>query len=522
MPDYRISSRYNSLWHPLYFLNIYRIFISCIYTSFYFFNFDLPPFASLSPKLFQLVSLAYLLFSILLLFSINKQWPSYKIQTKLQILIDILVVLLLMHASGGVSSGVGLLMIIPVVAGGFFFLKLLSYFFAALASILILLDQLYLHFHYGLTLDFPQAGILGMILFISALTSNYLIDKLKDSENLAQQRGEDLISMENLASFVMQRLKNPIMVINENEKIQLRNDAAIKICHVLNRSKQDKLSDFSKRLSNLYMEWKNNPQAQFQSFKLEGSEIEVLPHFSRLTKSDDSNSIVVLEDLSELKQQSLQQKLASLGRLSASIAHEIRNPLAAITHASELLAESTELNQQEKRLTEIIDKQSQRLNKIIDTVLNLSRKQSTSPQKIELNDWLNNFKNEHLHYMDSSIQWELKTESSIQIYFDPHHLQQILNNLIQNAIKHCDKDNSEIVIRSYQNSDIYIDVINNGEGITDENKNNLFEPFFTTHASGTGLGLYMARELANMNQAKLNYLPLENNYSCFQLKIMNK
>jgi two-component system sensor histidine kinase PilS (NtrC family) len=294
------------------------------------------------------------------------------------------------------------------------------------------------------------------------------------------------------------------------------------------------LKDFSGALFLLFNKWIKNNKINGESFFLENSSIEMLAQFSLLQKKNSSDTIILLEDVSKLTQQAQQQKLASLGRLTASIAHEIRNPLAAICHAGELLSESEVIDVADKRLTEIIDQQSKRLNKIIDTVLNLSRRHQINIEKIKLTEWIKRFLEDQIHFPADQIS--LIVEDDYIISFDPQHLQQILANLIQNALRHSLViDNSEldsreldkaylnnhklimpVTIKIYQEATIRIDILNYGEKITAEDEEHLFEPFFTTQTSGTGLGLYMAKELADSNFSRLNYIPL-GSQTCFRL-----
>jgi len=511
-------------WRLLYLLNIYRILLSAFFSSLFYFKLELSPFGDLETKLFHVVSLIYFSFSFFSNFTISKQWPSFLIQTHLHLIIDIVAILLLTHASGGVNSGVGLLLMIPIAAGSIFQFPLMSYFYAAIASILILFNQFYILLSFNLYPSYPQAGILGGILFFTALITNYLVRKLQDTQALANQIGDDLANMENLAVFIMQRLQFPVMVVNNLGKISLQNEAAAKLAKHLKKKKINQLTDFSPTLSMLFHKWLKNKDISNNSFFLENSSIEMLPQFSLLQKNHSRDIIIFLEDVSKLTQQAQQQKLVSLGRLTASIAHEIRNPLAAISHAGELLSESENINEGDKRLTQIIDQQSHRLNEIINTVLNLSRRNQINTEQFKLNDWLKSFLSSQIHFPKKAISLEI--ESNFKVSFDKQHLHQILTNLIDNALRHNskhiqsetgEKKNMPVIIKVYNENFTFLDVINYGDKISVEDAKHLFEPFFTTESTGTGLGLFMARELADSNHASLSYIPLEDK-TCFRME----
>jgi two-component system, NtrC family, sensor histidine kinase PilS len=510
-------------WRLLYFLNIYRILLSAFFSSLFYFKLELEPFGNQQTQMFHIVSLIYFSFSLFSNFTINKQWPSFLMQAHVHLVTDIMAILLLTHASGGVSSGVGLLLMIPIAAGSIFQFRMISYFYAAMASILLLFDQFYLLWSSSINPSYPQAGILGGILFFTALITNYLARKLQDTEDLASQIGDDLVGMENLATFVMQRLQVPVMVVNNMGKINLKNEATTNLAHHLKKKRINQLTDFSPTLALLFQKWLKTSKNNNKSFFLENSSMEMMPQFALLQQKHSKDVIIFLEDVSKLTQQAQQQKLASLGRLTASIAHEIRNPLAAISHAGELLSESTNIDESDKRLTQIIDQQSRRLNEIIDTVLNLSRRKQINTEQIKLEDWLKNFLADQIHFPAESIS--LQIEENFEVLFDKQHLQQILVNLLQNALRHklphdqnIDKENQTfpVLLRVYKATTIFLDVINSGEKITTEDEKHLFEPFFTTQTSGTGLGLFMAKELAESNHASLDYIPLEDK-TCFRI-----
>jgi two-component system sensor histidine kinase PilS (NtrC family) len=215
-------------------------------------------------------------------------------------------------------------------------------------------------------------------------------------------------------------------------------------------------------------------------------------------------------------------KLASLGRLTASIAHEIRNPLGAISHASQLFDESPDLNPADKRLTEIIKTNTARVNQVIENVLQLSRRDPGSPQQIKLKSWLKKVIDDlikHQGFKQTEILLQIEPGNTV-IVADPEQLRQLVANLCNNAREHGPQDDLKLQIIGgiFQEFDHpVVDVIDNGPGITPKVAKQIFEPFFTTRNTGTGLGLYIAKELSETNHIRLEYIPGPTSGSCFRL-----
>jgi two-component system sensor histidine kinase PilS (NtrC family) len=238
--------------------------------------------------------------------------------------------------------------------------------------------------------------------------------------------------------------------------------------------------------------------------------------------------LIYLEDSSVMAQQAQQMKLASLGRLAAGVAHEIRNPLGAISHAGQLLSESPQLEGPDKRLTEIIQTQSRRMNRIIENVLQLSRRAHSNPQHIRLQSWLEHFASEFAqerHVDAHSIAVDINPPD-MEIHVDPTQLQQVLTNLCDNGVRHSADHPGlpKVELRggvTRESGGPFLDVIDHGSGIPPENAEHIFEPFFTTETTGTGLGLYIARELCEINRARLSYLPVPTGGSCFRINFSN-
>ncbi|MCW8930174.1 MAG: ATP-binding protein [Gammaproteobacteria bacterium] len=515
-------SQEQKAWRPLHFLNLYRLLISGIFVALIFSNLQVKPFGATQPELFQIVSFAYLIASILIGITIRWRWPILAFQTHAHIILDFCAIILIMHASGGVKSGVGLLLLLPVASISILSFGRSSVFYAAVVTLILLIDQSYLKLSIDIPPSYTQTGLLGGVLFLTAILTNYLVNKTEESVEIASQREIDLANMEQLTQFIMQRMQTAVIVVDYLGNIQLVNDTAINLLKLKGTlEKQTNLYEFSLELGELFQSWRNAPDTQIQNIKHDNDSTDLNIKFASLGSKKNSGTVIFIEDNAELTQQAQQLKLASLGRLTASIAHELRNPLAAIRHAGELLNESPSLEETDKRLTEIIDKQSIRVNEIIGTVLDLSRRQKAEQENVNLSQWIPEFLSEYIQLPQERFYLKFETED-LEVQFDRQHLHQIFNNLIQNALRHTIEYNNHfrpIVITvgiDSLNKNIYLQVMNYGPCIPEEDLPQLFEPFFTTEATGTGLGLYISREMAVCNSAKLEFIDIKEG-ACFKL-----
>ena len=247
------------------------------------------------------------------------------------------------------------------------------------------------------------------------------------------------------------------------------------------------------------------------------------PSFISLQRGEQQHTLVFLDDISQIAQQAQQLKLASLGRLTAGIAHEIRNPLGAISHAAQLLQESEDLQGPDQRLAQIIQDHSKRMNLVIENVLQLSRRRQAEPQLLDLKYWLHRFASEFRSSAPSDRQIHLETRGgSLQTRMDPHQLTQVLTNLVQNGLRYSAQQHrlGQVWLQLFRDekSDLpVLEVLDDGPGVSAEQEQHIFEPFFTTENKGTGLGLYISRELCQSNQARLDYKPREGGGSCFRI-----
>jgi len=508
-------------WQPLRILTFYRVILAGLLTTLYYTLPDSNPFNVQNPALFSSTLHTYLAFSVATGFSTRLHWPGYRLQAILQVLADIAAIALLMHATGGVTSALAVLLVIAIAAGALILPGRQAFLFAAVGTLTLLFET-------GLASlaevetgagDITRAGLLGLVLFAAAALANVLALRTRESEALAQQRGVDLANLQQLNQYIIGQLQSGLLVVDPDNRIRLANATAATL---LGSDARDgaRLETVAPALASQLELWKKDRQLQPETLQSSTASSTLLPRFGELKTAQGNGALIILEDSAQMARQTQQVKLASLGRLTASIAHEIRNPLGAISHAAQLLEESDHLSNADKRLTEIIVNHTRRVNTVIENVLQLSRRSASHPQDLNLADWLSTFREEFLQMENvPSGQLELDLASeNLTVHVDPDHLHQVVLNLCQNGLRHAGS-NPHLVVQccTEPSGAVRLDVRDNGPGIDKQTAEQIFEPFFTTSASGTGLGLYIARELCEINQARLSHLPADTGGSCFSI-----
>jgi two-component system sensor histidine kinase PilS (NtrC family) len=473
---------------------------------------DPPVLGARYPNVFLTTGLIYLLLAwVGLLY--QKQSPDGGLALgPVQLLVDIVGITILMHASGGISSGIGGLLVVFVGAASLTLRGRHAYFAAAISALAILGEQL-ASYMLGLSTAsaFVPAGMLGAVIFTIASAAHPLARRLQESEALAHQRGIDLANMAQLNDYIIQHLRESIVVVDDLENIRLINQSAAKHLGGSGGKAKQALDTVSPELHRILLHWrrfgaKSDGAAKFVS--ADGS-TQIHAHIAPLERREDGPVLIFLEDEGLLAEKVQQSKLAALGRLSASIAHEIRNPVGALSHAGQLLQESAEIDDTEHRLLDIISTNSKRVSEIVDNVLQLSRREPTHPELISLGNWVSEFVEEFSSTLElPENQLTTGGMEALEVRMDPGHLRQICWNLCENAVKYgADKDGKLSVTISFGrmpgNQRPYLEVSDSGEGIPDEMRDQLFEPFATGRVGGTGLGLFISRELCECNRAAL-------------------
>jgi len=515
------------IWRPLEYLNFYRLLLSVIFVGSFFFASYIPNLGSLNPMLFQVTSIAYLITALSSSFIIHGRWINHRTLIYSLTFFDIIALTLLMHASGGIETGLGMLIVVAIAGNTLILSGRAANFFAAMAAIAILSEQVYVALYTDLKSGFTQAGILGAALFATAFLAHVLSTRVRESEELAKQRGVDLANLAQLNQHVLQRIQSGIIVVDTNNRIRLMNEPAWHMLglQTMGGTPNKSLNTVSPELAKQLSEWLLNKNVEPETFKPSGSNMDLLPKLTALGTEARAGTLIYLEDTAHMAQQAQQMKLASLGQLTASIAHEIRNPLGAISHAEQLLAETTDESPENRRLLEIIHTNTSRVNNIIENVLQLGRRDRSAPEHIVLKNWLADFSTEFIQSQACNPD-DLKISidpPGISIFMDTTHLHQVLWNLCQNGLRYSIEVPQQAklhinVSMEPNSSKPILDVIDNGPGIESTTAEHIFEPFFTTDSSGSGLGLYISSELCSVNNARLSYINVPTGGSCFRIE----
>ena len=514
-------------WYPVRLLALYRLFIAVLLSSFFFSGVGRATLGSTDPVLFANSAIVYLLLTILWFALIRLRWPSYTQQVYFQISSDIALIVLMMHASGGLSSGLAMLLVINVAGATLLVSGIAGLMFAAISTLLVMFEQFYTHITTGPPpSSYPQVGAMGAAFFGVSLLMLILKRRVQESERLVEQREIDIENLAQLNEQIIQHIQSGVIVVDADLQVRLINRSAKMQLGISEIQPPTPLDELSTELASRFGLWQSGAQETPSRIRSPGSPFELQPHFTPLGKEGQAGTLVVLEDTTPYSREFQNIKLASLGRLTASIAHEIRNPLSAIQHAAQLLSESQTLEQHDQRLTQIIAQQTHRVNTIIETVLQLSIKEKTTPVQINLQNWIQEFTTEFLNQYDNcEIKTRINTSEAIA-YFDPTQLQQILWNLCTNSVKygyHADgRVNVELIVgHDKKLGNIFLDIADFGVGIADNMRDNVFEPFYSSGSTSPGLGLYIVRELCEFNHAQIRYIDKPEYGAVFRIQFSN-
>lgn len=371
--------------------------------------------------------------------------------------------------------------------------------------------------------DWNYYLVYGLIYIAIALIASRLGKHISRSDQVTEQQSIEIAELSRMNALILERLPVGVLVVNEKGRIRTSNQVAKRLLRLDPGLTAEEILDLrSPPLSRKLQQWREGlPQDQeLLSFRHDTAKVE--PQFFRLAPKSDE-VLIFLNDTSQAARRAETMTLATLGRFSASLAHEVRNPLSAINYAAQLLEESTHLNIMDRKMLGIIQQQVRRTNGIINSVLGLAKREAAKPQRFDICQMVHSFVEEYRtgFPLDNDTLTVRVPDNPIPVNVDPDHIHQILMVLISNARYYgrMPDQPAHMTLRVLsENNTCIIEVIDRGLGIPENAARNLFKPFYTTSSHGTGLGLYIARELAQSNNGKLKYLRRSNG-SCFQLAV---
>ncbi|MCA1714742.1 MAG: HAMP domain-containing histidine kinase [Gammaproteobacteria bacterium] len=504
----------------LYFFTLYRVLEAALLALMLF-----SPAGTLigEPRnllLGQVTTVAYLPASLLLLYW-NRQRRALRSLVLIGTAIDIAAATLATHALPSAAPGIALMLLFNIGAAALLLPLRYGLGAAAIAATAMLGEYIWSALAAGGAAHPLAERLMFAVSFMAIATLTHQLGRqMRASQSLAERRGAEIIDLAEINELIIRRMRTGVLLVDGDGRLRLANEAALLLLGDIEGGTRT-LALAAPELARRLHDWQTDGRLDDVPLRLGGDLAEVLPRFARLLASSNS-TLIFLDDASLLSRRAESLTLATLGRFSASLAHEIRNPLAAISYATQLLEESTEISEGDRRLLQIVHQQCLRTNGIVESVLGLARRERANAEHVDLVQFVRRF-------VDDYRQMLAEETATLQIsggplpvaaLVDPRHLQQILTVLVQNAVTYgrLPGEPARVTLRVQQFGNIpMIEVLDRGPGIPEPVVAQLFRPFFTTSAHGTGLGLYIARELCRANEASLEYVALPGGGSCFRL-----
>ncbi len=550
----QVKNTSTNFWRSLQTLNISRVVVAVV--LFVYFNLKTgKEFWSEEQFWFRSSSIAYVVMAVAFVLFKAFYRKRFMWHVAPQIAIDIVIISVLYLASGGGKSGLAILYLFPLGGVAILAPLLWGLFFSSVVTLILLTENAYRALQFEDNIPISQAGLFGAAYFSVVYLLNRLAGNLIRQEELANTRGKELAIQQAINRLVISDMGDGILVVDQNDVLFEINPAAQ---HMLGIDEQ-----LSRRITNIKLAevaelapvanallarqqaaqanktnatlWLRNEDAYFVSIRRLDERISDAVSSEHIDRADrpefvihlklrfvsvgqselmdlvenfSDYTIIFMQNVSDIENQAQQLKLASMGRLTASIAHEVRNPLSSISYAASLLNEDVKNEVQTKRLLKIVDDNVLRLNQLIEDILKLSRKAQADVLPFDLISELKSIVQdfvetrnlpEHLIKIDDAVTFKLT--------FDLGHLREVVVNLLSNAVRYASGQAGSI--RLYVKINISnrreLHILDDGPGIPSAVRSHLFEPFYTTSSKGTGLGLYMARELCLNNKALLDY-----------------
>jgi two-component system sensor histidine kinase PilS (NtrC family) len=510
----------------LYFFNLYRVLEAVVYVALVFSPLAVDWIKISHSMLGRIVAVSYLALAIVLVISTDRMRHRLVASIGAALVLDIVAAVLVLIAITGGQSSIPMILIVNVGVGALLLPFRQSLALTTLAAVGIVIPTLLPLFDDRLAeRSILEASLFGLAYFAVAGLCAHLGRQMRETEALAEQRGVDLLNLEQVNDLIIRRMKTGVLLVDGANQILRINESAWHLIGNPSPNQRD-LGAAAPELSRRLYHWRHSGRIDQTPVALANDVPEVIPRFTRMAPNDDTHVLIFLDDTSLLSRRAEEMTLSSLGRLSASIAHEIRNPLAAIRYSAQLLAESASLDEDDRRLVEIVNNHCTRANEVIENILQLSRRERSRPEAIDLNAWVLNFIDDYKQSNDlgqDSLR-AITQNRSIEAMVDPQHLHQVAWNLVQNAIRYGRDPGAaaRVVVVARMATDKgppLLEIVDRGPGIPAKVAAQIFDPFFTTSEYGTGLGLYLSKQMCESSQATLEYVPVAGGGACFRITL---
>jgi len=493
------------------YLNIYRMVVTVLLAVSHFGGLGQLSIGPTAQAVTSAVLFAYLLFAAFHLFSARRKLANFFRLASYSLFTDVIFLSLLVVAFGGVGGGLGILLVFTSGAAAVLLPLRKALLIASIASLSMVGTAVWRFAAGAGTADsLIQAALFGVTAMVAAVLANRVAYWARDYRLIAEKRKVTLTELEQVNELIIRRMRTGVVAVDDTNLIRVMNESAWFLMGSP-EVRQRSLRSLSPRLEQSLADWKKQPDVEPKPVILEPSQAQILPSFVSLPSETGLGAMIFLNDNNVVARRAIELSVNSLAKLSGSIAHEIRNPLAALNHASQLLEESPQISLAEMRLIHIIQNHAKRMNGIVENILQLSRREQSRPELLPLHIFLPEFANEfETSQTNRALDFKSAIDSSEETYvlYDKSQLSQCLWKLLDNAVDHASRDKPNPAVRLALTRDpeagfCIITVADNGPGITKAQLSKIFEPFYTTRKEGSGLGLYIARQLCEANQAEL-------------------
>ena len=492
------------------YLDIYRLLITVFLGAVLAMSLDAMPALGSRPFFAGVVIAVYLLLAVFYLLRGRQFDVDVFALARFSLTTDVVFLGLLVIFTAGIEDGLGILLVFASGVAAILLPLRFALLLAAIACLVMVTTAITNFVFHGVAAqEMFQAALFGSSALVMALLGNQLAYWARDYRLIAEKRKEALTELEQANELIIRRMRTGVIAVDENDRVRIMNESAW-FSMGSPKKRQKPLKELSKRLDVALAEWKQDPTGDPKPLTLEASQSNILPSFVALPAESGLGVMIFLTDNDVVARRAVELSVNSLAKLSGSIAHEIRNPLSALNHASQLLEESPQIRLAEMRLIHIIQNHAKRMNGIVENILQLSRREQSEPEVVALHSFLPEFAIEfETSKVNHSLDFGFAADADIAfVLYDKGQLHQCLWKLLDNAADHASRTNMtpRIRLQLTANEDAgycVITIADNGPGIKADQIDKIFEPFYSTRKEGSGLGLYIARQLCEANQAEL-------------------